>query len=160
MPTPFRIRGSGVIRPTFAAELLRARDDLDTGRAVGLAMRAHRRVVGETQRVYAVRRGWSKTHQSRLESSADQVRLDQVMHALEGTGFELVLRRMDRDPDPQEVRAEDWPVTEVVALDGQGRRFPANRVVQRVREPNPQWWMARHGTNAMAARVEWTTTGE
>ncbi|MDQ3382907.1 MAG: hypothetical protein M3519_03845, partial [Actinomycetota bacterium] len=106
------------------------------------------------------RRGWSKTHQSRLESAADQVRLDQVMHALEGTGFELVLRRVDRDPDPREVRAEDWPATELVALDGQGRRFPANRVVQRVREPNPQWWMARHSTNALAARVEWTTTGE
>ena len=94
-PTPYT-------RPTFSRELLEARAALTLGDAVGLALRAHRRVVGLSQRAYAASRGWSPARVARLEARAGSVRLDDVLAALAPTGFTLVLVRevVDDPPTP------------------------------------------------------------
>ncbi len=164
-----RIKGTGIVRSTFAAELVRAWASLSIHEAVGLAMRDHRRRAGTTQRAYARLRGWSKTHQFRLESQAEGLRLERVAQALQGTGFELVLRSVDVEgehdldnaaggaAETSYVRAEDWPVTELVARDAQQRRFPPGRPVRRTGILGPDWWWRRYSSDIQHRPPEWTT---
>lgn len=84
--------------PTFARELLEARAALTVVEEIGLALRAHRRALGLSQRAYALRRGYARSTFARLEAGAGGVKLDDVIAALDGTGFGLYLGRTDPAP--------------------------------------------------------------
>lgn len=84
--------------PTFARELLDARAALTIVDEIGLALRAHRRELGLSQRAYALRRGYARSTFARLEASAGSARLDEVVTALEGTGFGLYLGVVESPP--------------------------------------------------------------
>lgn len=162
-------RTGGSRLPTLAAELLTARDELTVARGVGLALRADRRASGDSQRAYAERRGWSKTHQHRLETNAASLRLGQVMDALQATGYELAIARENEElpvqngPDAQlvgpgrRVWPTDWPDHELIGRDRAGRRFPADREIRRV-SSLPNWWIWRHATDIRAAKPTWTAS--
>lgn len=158
MGGPKFVRGTGVVYPTFAAELLRARETLTLGEAVGLAFRAVRRESDLSQRAYAQARGWSKTHQHRLEREADSLGLAQVVHALADTGFTLAL--VGQAPNGAEgegkvLRGADWPDAELVARDHGDRRFPPTGEVRRVGRL-PLWWLDRHSTGSRPP-PDWTS---
>lgn len=85
------MKGTGPLRPTFAADLARAHQFADVAVIVGLVFRRHRGAVGMSQRAYAQWRGWSKGRQGRLEGSAGDQRLDEIVCALRGTGYRLAL---------------------------------------------------------------------
>lgn len=169
------IRVAGYTRPTFARELLEGWTRTDLAGLIGLAMRSHRRELGLPQRGYAALRGWSKTHQARLESSAEELRVSSVRTALEGTGFRLALvhdgpgipvsspqtaqvRSVDSEAELVElVRVKQFIDSEMVARDAAGRRFPVTRPVRRT-EHSPKWWMDRYATWG-GDGPEWTCTG-
>ena len=71
------------------AALARARDRLTVVDEIGLALRAHRRALGLSQRQYAASRGLSRAMLARLEAGAGRMSLDTVVDALRGTGFAL-----------------------------------------------------------------------
>lgn len=171
------IRGYGYTRPTFARELLHARERIDLSGLVGMAMRSHRRELGLPQRAYALMRGWSKTRQARLEACAEALKMGTVRQALEGTGFRLALVH-DGPPfehacgaqspaadsadtsRPSTVCVEEATVlqfidSELIARDAADRRFPAGRSVRRTRNP-PKWWVDRYATRG-AVEPEWST---
>lgn len=160
MGRPRVVRGTGRLRPTLAVELLRAREQMGVVEAVGLAVREIRRGAGLGQRAYAESRGWSKTHQHRLEADAGELRLRSVVEALKGTGIELMIARVGTDTAVdargQRIQPSDWPDTELIARDARGRRFPAHRSVRRATGA-PTWWTWRHGASALATEPEWTT---
>lgn len=85
------VRGTGQIRPTFAADLASAHQLADVVVLVGLVFRRHRGSIGMSQRAYAQWRGWSKARQARFERHPGDQRLDEVVCALRGTGYRLVL---------------------------------------------------------------------
>lgn len=169
------IRRAGYTRPTFARELLEGRSRTDLAGLIGLAMRTHRGEWGLPQRAYAAVRGWSKTHQARLESHADELKVGTVRAALEGTGFRLALvhdgpgipvsSRLildmasveSEDEIVEAVRVEQFVDSEIVAKDAAGRRFPVTRPVART-EYAPKWWMDRYGSWG-GNGPEWTCTG-
>jgi hypothetical protein len=151
-----------MVRPTFARELVAGRAGLDLTGAVGLALRVHRRETGLSQRDYAQWRGWSKSHQWRLESRADSLRLQDLASALQDTGYRLALVHVDPlAPLGEEVselaQPEQFAAPEFVARDRAGRRFPAHLRVRRTRRA-PRWWMERYSTTLVVG-PEWTTTG-
>ncbi|MGG5260673.1 hypothetical protein [Phycicoccus avicenniae] len=158
-------------RPEAAQELLAAaRARLTLSDEVGLALRAHRRRLRLSQRAYAALRGYSRTTLGRLEVAAGGHRLDDVVRALEGTGFALYLGRSPTPPRvddsalsapepqprvastlpralppegaPSPVGPEEWPSTELVArVRGETRRFPGHLEATRVSSPPRWWWM-------------------
>lgn len=147
------MRNRPLTYPTFARELLEARDALTVGMAAGLALRATRRRLGMSQREYAAVRGWSSGHASRLEVGADGLRLTDVVAALEGTGYVLALCRVpEQAPDdpfpagcalPVPVAVHEWPRSELVArVRGRTRRFPAHHRTRQTTDPPPWWWTA------------------
>ncbi len=182
------VRGTGPLRPTFAADLVRAYQLADVSAMVGLALRRHRSAVRMSQRAYAQWRGWSKGRQGRLEGSAGNQRLEEVVCALRGTGYRLALihdgdevlpraaeplaavadpgdleslsgrkreSAHDRDIAAYVAVPSDWDISEFVAKDEAGRKFPAHKEVRRTTEP-PLWWMFRHSTSR-GIWPEWTT---
>lgn len=169
------IRRAGYTRPTFARELLEGRARTDLAGLVGMAMRTHRRELGLPQRTYATIRGWPKSHQARLETTAEELKIGTVRTALEGTGFRLALvhdgpgipvssslpvelATGDTDDELVEVvRVEQFIDSEIVAKDAAGRRFPVTRPVRRTEHP-PKWWMDRYSTWG-GNGPEWTCTG-
>ncbi|WP_299447468.1 hypothetical protein [uncultured Phycicoccus sp.] len=158
MPTP-----PPLTYPTFALDLLRARAALTVADHVGLALRAHRRVLRMSQRAYARHRGWSKGHLSRLEADAGRLRLCDVAAALRGTGYILALCREPAPPrGPDEpapaaavVRPEHWSRTELLARVRDGsRRFPAHHRTRQVTYP-PSWWWATEATYVHSVAPDW-----
>lgn len=178
------VSGTGPVRPTFAADLARAHQLADVAVMVGLVFRRHRGAVGMSQRAYALWRGWSKGRQGRLEGSAGDQRLDEVVCALRGTGYRLalihdgdevtaqgvgVLRGTANPAGPGEhadlgdlgaiaasvAAPSDWDSAEFVAKDEAGRKFPAHREVRRTTGP-PLWWIFRYSTSR-GFWPEWTT---
>lgn len=156
--------------PTFAQELLEARVRLTIADEVGLALRAHRRRLRLSQRAYAALRGYSRATLGRLECSAGAQRLDDIVQALEGTGFALYLGRSPAPPRsddsalsapepppgrttsvsevvpaadaPPPVRRDEWPRTELIArVRGGGRRFPGHLEATQVTSPPTWWWV-------------------
>jgi len=149
--------------PEWVPALDRARRGLTIVDEVGLALRAHRRRLGLSQRGYASLRGLSRAMLARLEAGAGRLSLDTVVGALEGTGFALVLAQVDDDPAPDSEAAavalaevvqrlsgavlrpvppEAWVPTDLVArVRGGSRRFPAHRAVLAVTNPPMWWWM-------------------
>ena len=118
-PMPYRPRSW----PTFAAEVLSARDSLQLADEVGLALRADRQRLGLSQRAYAARRSWTLATVIRLESAAGALKLGDVVAALEGTPFQLCLchRPPTDDPGPAAPAAPDQPA----AADGEPAPDPA-----------------------------------
>jgi hypothetical protein len=150
--------------PQWVPALWRARCALDVADEVGLALRAHRRRLGLSQRGYASLRGLSRAMVARLEAGAGRMSLDTVVEAWEGTGFCLQLALADDDdpaPDSEAaavvteevvhrlsgamrrpVPPESWEPTDLVArVRGGSRRFPAHRTVEPVTNPPMWWWM-------------------
>lgn len=160
MERPRVVRGTGRLFPTLAAELIEARVALTVAQSIGLAMRATRNAAGASQRAYAEMRGWSKTHQHRLEAAAANLQLGRILEALEGTGFELALLATDAEgaapSTGRRLKPEDWEDSELIAVDAARRRFPANREVRRT-STGPTWWWWQHSTDARARTPDWTT---
>lgn len=161
--------------PTFARELLRARAELTVVDEVGLALRAHRRVLALPQRGYAALRGWSKTHVARLESDAGSVRFADVVDALVGTGYALGLYRTEPPEDDcgavpgvghvaeewtsERVAPESWPRSELVARVRDGtRRFPGHRETKQISSP-PPWWFCSESTRSDTEEPHWYAPG-
>ncbi len=109
--------------PTFAAEVLSARESLQLADEVGLALRADRQRLGLSQRAYAARRGWTLATVIRLESAAGAMKLGDVDAALEETPFQLCLchRPPTDDLGPTAPTAPDPPA----AADGEPAPAPA-----------------------------------
>lgn len=103
--------------PPLAHEHLEGRRTLRLADEIGLALRAHRRALGLSQRRYAEHRGWGRGRVGRLETQAGRLTLDDVLDALEGTPFRLYL-----GPAPSQPAA-----TEVLALDRGVRRLTSHR---------------------------------
>jgi transcriptional regulator with XRE-family HTH domain len=125
--------------------------------SVGLALRAHRRRLGLSQRAYAAVRGRSASHIARLETGAGRYSLTDVVEALEDTGFALALvRQVESDPLGAEiVDPSSWPETELVARVRDGsRRFPAHHETQAVINP-PNWWWHREFFVGLGPEPEW-----
>ena len=85
-------------RRVIDARVGAALDRLTLGDQVGLALRDHRHRLGVSQRAYAALRGWGRGTLARLEARADDARLQDVVGALDGTGFALALVRLSDHP--------------------------------------------------------------
>jgi transcriptional regulator with XRE-family HTH domain len=168
--------------PTFARELLAARASLTLIDEIGLALRAHRRALGLSQRAYALKRGYARSTFARLEADAGAARLDEVLNALEGTGFGLYLGVVgtppspDHDADgasalplpasvhevvqplagrPSPVPVETWPRPELIArVRGGYRRFPGHRRTHQITSP-PVWWWVQEYFRGGTAEPQW-----
>ncbi len=121
---------------------------------VGLALRAHRRQLGQSQRAYAAERGISKAQLAKMECDASGVTLGALASALEGTGFCLVVIPIDAAPDVE------WEPSDLEARTRSGSRFPANRVVKKTTF-GPYWWVFHEmlGTGDCGAKPDWTAEG-
>lgn len=122
----------------------RVRESLSLPDVVSLAIRAHRRQLGLSQRGYASFRGYSASHVARLERTAGDLRLADVMDALRTTGFRLCVTAEAPGPSAPMAGPTDWPVSELVARDDAGRRLPAHRSASITTTPH-SWWFTRHG---------------
>lgn len=98
----------------YLPQLARARAGLTVSDEIGLALRAHRRALGLSQRRYAASRGLSRAMLARLEAGAGSMSLDTVVEALRGTGFTLRVGMTPTPPRPtgaaqldEEVAAKD-----------------------------------------------------
>ena len=140
-----------------AADIDRAADSLTIADSVGLALRDHRRRLRLSQRAYAAMRGWSASHIARLETGAGRYALDDLVQALEGTGFGLALvRQGEGDSSAAEiVTPASWPETELVARVRDGsRRFPAHHETRAVTNP-PNWWWHREFFHGVGPEPRW-----
>ena len=126
--------------------------------AVGLALRDHRRRLGLSQRAYAAVRGRPPVAIARLESAAGSLRLDDVVDALEGTGFAMALvtcADSDAGVAAAVVPPASWPVTELLARVRDGsRRFPAHHETKAVVNP-PRWWWHREFFVGKGPEPQW-----
>jgi transcriptional regulator with XRE-family HTH domain len=162
----------------YAPQLARARARLTVSDEVGLALRAHRRALGQSQRSYAASRGLSRAMLARLEAGAGRMSLDTVVDALEGTGFVLKVGFDRLPPQPSGAAAEEeslpaggleelqfapvdgvppeaWQPTDLVArVRGGSRRFPAHRKVHAVVNP-PTWWWMHEFFNGPTEEPQW-----
>lgn len=140
------------------AELDDAVRGLTVADAVGLALRAHRRRLGLSQRAYAAVRGRPPVAIARLESSAGSLRLDDVVEALDGTGFTLALvtcADCDAGVAATVVEPGSWPLTELLARVRDGsRRFPAHHDTEAVVNP-PRWWWHREFFVGKGPEPQW-----
>lgn len=115
--TPTRSIG-GWKSPTLIRELLEARQTVDVIASIGLAVRDDRRRRSLSQRAYAAARGWPRSRVVRLESCPGEVRLRDVVEALEDTGYGLFLGFAESsdhpvDDTPQEVVSSPHEATGV-----------------------------------------------
>lgn len=104
---------------------------------------------------------------ARLETAAGNLRLDDVLTALEGTGFRLDLRRDTAEETDLEGGADavdgvpsgsPWPVTDLVARDRRGRRFPPYRDVRHTPE-GPRWWWLTASMPTTSRPPMWSAEG-
>ncbi|KGN38353.1 helix-turn-helix domain-containing protein [Knoellia subterranea] len=130
------------------ADLATAIKEMTVARMVGLALRDHRRRLGLSQRAYAAMRERSPSVIARLESAAGRFQLDDIVEALDGTGFALALVRCADEQagesgSPTIVEPSSWSETELLARIRNGsRRFPAHHDTRAVINP-PNWWWHR-----------------
>ena len=144
--------------PTFATQLLTARRTLTLADHIGLALRAHRHHLRQSQRAYAARRHWTQTHVARLETTADTQRLADILQALHGTGYTLALVTTPSSTAPTTIiTPTHWPTPELIArVRGGRRRFPAHHTTHRT-STAPQWWLHNESTHSLNP-PHWTTT--
>ena len=128
-----------------------AQESLTLVQCIGLALRRRRSTLGMSQRAYAQTSGWSKSHQARLESAPEVLRLADVLAALDGTGYHLELHH---DHDGQVVVPVDWAASELVARFSDGRRFPAAVNPVRARSTRT-WFYTRHPYDVPAPNWTW-----
>lgn len=134
---------------------------------VGLALRDHRRRLGLSQRAYAAVRERLPSAIARLETSAGRFQLDDVLDALNGTGFALALVRCADDADDaidaiDEQRGTavpvvpgSWPTTELIARTRDGSpHFPAHHETHAVINP-PNWWWRREFSFGKGPEPQW-----
>ena len=141
----------GAAHPVWMEHSGNAPKHVGVAQQVGLALRAHRRELGKSQRAYAAQRGISNAQLAKMERDASGVTLGAVASALEGTGYCLVVLPVDAAPDVE------WDPTDLEARTRSGSRFPANRVVKRSRF-GPDWWVFHEmlGTGGCGAKPGWT----
>jgi hypothetical protein len=133
------------------AEWHSAQETLTVVQCISLALRRRRNTLAVSQREYAQSRGWSKSHQARLESAPSTLKLADVLAALDGTGFHLELHH---DADDRVVAPVDWAASELVARFSDGRRFPA--AVNPVRSRSTRtWFYTRHPHDATPPDWTW-----
>ncbi|MDO5502798.1 MAG: hypothetical protein Q4G67_06445 [Actinomycetia bacterium] len=72
-------------------ELDHLRAGLSLADGIGLALRRTRLQTSQSQREYAAARSWSASHQARLETHAELLRVREVCAALTGSDFVLTL---------------------------------------------------------------------
>ncbi|MFW5468594.1 helix-turn-helix domain-containing protein [Knoellia sp. CPCC 206435] len=140
-----------------AADIDRATGSLTVADSVGLALRDHRRRLGLSQRAYAAMRGWSASYIARLETGSGRYALDDLVEALEGTGFYLALvqRGEGASAAAEIVEPASWPETELVARVRDGsRRFPAHHETRAVTNP-PNWWWHREFFHGVGPEPRW-----
>lgn len=124
--------------------------------ALVLALREARRRLGLSQRARAEALGWSKGQQARLEVDPGRCKLSDVERALQGSGWTLVLVQDEPAARPLLYAVlRGQPVSELLARDRAGRRFPATARVQRA-VTTPRWWVWRHSTYPAVPWPEWT----
>lgn len=139
-------------------EDLRARDQRPTPpiqELVGLALRAHRRLRGQSQRAYAADRGLDRAGLARAEVNAGSLRLSAAVELLKGTGYELAII-----PVSAEGIEPWWDPTDVLARTRGGARFPPHREV--IRSPAGPTWFWYHemfGRRGSGIRPKWTAEG-
>lgn len=141
-----------------AADLHDAVDTLTLAGAVGLAIRDHRRRLGLSQRAYAAMRTWSASRVARLESDAGRSSLDDVVGALDGTGFGIALVHVtpEGSSPAQVVEPCSWRESELVArVRGGSRRFPAHHDVQAVDNPPSWWWHREFFVRGLGNEPKW-----
>lgn len=141
-----------------ATDLLAAVETLTLAGSVGLALRDHRRRLGLSQRAYAAVRAWSASRVARLESDAGRFSLDDVVDALEGTGFGIALVALppDGSSPAHVVDAGTWRESELIARVRDGsRRFPAHHEVEAVDNPPSWWWHREFFVHGFANEPEW-----
>lgn len=121
---------------------------------MGLALRAHRRALGVSQRAYAAARGLSKSFLGRAERDAGGLSLRAATEVLAGTGFVLAV------VDEQRAHEVVWDETDLLARTRAGGRFPAHREV-RASPHGPVWWVyhEQFGTRGDGSQPEWTAEG-
>lgn len=122
---------------------------------VGLALRADRRRLGQSQRAYAASRSISRDVLARAEVDASSFRLDTVTRLLTGTGFELMVA-----PTGSGILGPWWDRTDVEARTRGGARFPAHREVRQT-PWGPQWWVYHElvGRRGDGPRPRWSAEG-
>lgn len=129
-----------------------ALDAEDLSEDLALAVRAHRRELGMSQRAYAAHRGISRNRITLIESGhARRVALSAVEDTLEPTPYRLmVVLRGDLTESEQATLAElrptgSVPAVELVARDSNRRRLPAHLPLEPGPVRPPTWWFARNG---------------
>lgn len=124
-------------------------------RDIGLALRAHRRARGESQRAYAAGRGIGRETIARAEVDAGSLRLADLLRLLDETGFELVVL-----PVGLERPEVCWDATDLRATTRSGHRFPAHRAVRPSRS-GPAWWVYHElvGRRSDGPPPRWTAEG-
>lgn len=132
----------------------RTTTDLGVTREVGLALRAHRRERGESQRAYAAARQLSRELLARVEVDAGATSLSTVGAMLEGTGYELAIVPVGVErPKPE------WPDTDLQARTRSGSRFPAHREVRGTDGPLWWWYHEYLGSRRYGEAPRWTAEG-
>lgn len=132
----------------------RSATDLGVAREVGLALRAHRRERGESQRAYAAARQLSRELLARVEVDAGAASLSTVGALLDGTGFELAIVPVGVDrPRPE------WDETDLRAKTRSGSRFPAHREVRGTDGPLWWWYHEYLGSRRYGQAPRWTAEG-
>lgn len=132
----------------------RSATDLGVAREVGLALRAHRRERGESQRAYAAARQLSRELLARVEVDAGAASLSTVGALLDGTGFELAIVPVGVDrPRPE------WDETDLRAKTRSGSRFPAHREVRGTDGPLWWWYHEYLGSRRYGEAPRWTAEG-
>ncbi len=142
---------AGRTDPTFAREHLEARQRYTVLDGVVLAVRRIRCARGLSQRLFARRLGWSKSKLARLEADPAAARFGDVIHALDGSGFELAVIR-ETDEERRVMVASDWRIDELIGTDRAGRRFAAAAEVTRVgrNDWGGSYWWCRYGDDQPA----------
>lgn len=128
--------------------------ELGVAREVGLALRAHRRERGQSQRAYAAARRLSREMLARVEVDAGAASLETVRALLEGTGYEVAVVPVGVDrPRPQ------WDDTDLRARTRSGSRFPAHRTVRGTDGPLWWWYHEYLGSRPYRKPPDWTAEG-
>ncbi|MEO7070784.1 MAG: hypothetical protein ABI131_09865 [Nostocoides sp.] len=118
--------------PTLVRELTRARAGADVTVLVGLAVRAGRRRLGQSQRGFAGQLGLGRGVVERLETNPSTVPFGTVVSVLREAGFELGVVTGDGS---RLLAPGDFASSEFIARDWGGRRFPAHAEVSRADGP-------------------------
>lgn len=147
-------RKGGSMRREKERPVSRSTADVGVLREVGLALRAHRRERGESQRAYAKARRLSRELIARVEVNAGMTSLSGIVSMLDGTGYELAVVPVGVDrPRPA------WDDTDLQARTRAGSRFPPHREVRSTDGPLWWWYHEYLGSRGFGPVPGWTAEG-